>query len=166
MLEPKKLRHRKHHRRRGAFYGKATRGARIAFGSIGLKAQGGGELTARQIEAARRALTHAAQRVGKIWIRVFPHTPVTKKAAEVPMGAGKGSVEYYALVVKPGTVLFEVDGLPEDLARRGLTLASHKLPFKTKIVVRMRHGDAAAGKSAKIASSDAPSQGPQFAQAA
>ena len=138
MLEPKKLKHRKHHRRRGAFYGKATRGAQLAFGSIGLKAQGGGELTARQIEAARRALTHKAQHGGKIWIRVFPHTPVTKKAAEVPMGAGKGSVEYYALAVKPGMMLFEMDGLPEDLAREALRLAAHKLPFKTKIVLRLR----------------------------
>ncbi len=138
MLEPKKLKHRKHHRRRGAFYGKAQKGAQLAFGSIGLKAQGGGELTARQIEAARRALTHQAQRGGKIWIRVFPHTPVTKKAAEVPMGAGKGSVEYYALVVKPGRMLFEIDGLPEETAREALRLAAHKLPFKTKIVVRLR----------------------------
>lgn len=146
MLEPKKLKHRKQHRRRGAFYGKATRGTTLAFGSIGLKAQGGGELTARQIEAARRALTHAAERVGKIWIRVFPHTPVTKKAAEVPMGSGKGTVEYYALVVKPGMVLFEVDGLSEKLARRALTLAGHKLPFKTKIVVRLRQVNDDAGK--------------------
>ncbi len=138
MLEPKKLKHRKHHRRRGAFYGKATRGTQLAFGSIGLKAQGGGELTARQIESARRALTHKAQRGGKIWIRVFPHTPVTRKAAEVPMGAGKGSVEYYALAVKPGTMLFEMDGLSEEIAHEALRLAGHKLPFKTKIVVRLR----------------------------
>jgi large subunit ribosomal protein L16 len=142
MLEPKKLKHRKQHRRRGAFYGKATRGTTLAFGSIGLKAITGGEMTARQIEAARRALTHAAQRVGKIWIRVFPHNPVTKKAAEVPMGSGKGTVEYYALIVKPGMMLFEVDGLPEVLAREALTLAGHKLPFKTKIVVKLRHADA------------------------
>ena len=138
MLEPKKLQHRKHHRRRGAWYGKATRGTTLAFGSIGLKSQGGGELTARQIEAARRALTHTVQRGGKIWIRVFPHTPVTRKAAEVPMGAGKGSVEYYALIVKPGMMLFELDGLPEALAREALRLAAHKLPFKTKVVVRLR----------------------------
>ena len=137
MLEPKKLKHRKHHRRRGAFYGKATRGAQLAFGSIGLKAQGGGELTARQIEAARRALTHKAQRGGKIWIRVFPHTPVTKKAAEVPMGSGKGSVEYYSAILRPGTMVFEIDGIPEVAARRALTLAAHKLPMKTKIVARL-----------------------------
>jgi large subunit ribosomal protein L16 len=137
MLEPKKLKYRKQHRRRGAFAGVATRGAELAFGSFGLKAQSGGELTARQIEAARRAMTHSVQRGGKIWIRVFPHNPVTKKAAEVPMGAGKGSVEYYALIVKPGLILFEIDGLPEGAARTALTLASHKLPLKTKIVSRI-----------------------------
>ncbi len=142
MLEPKKLKYRKQHRRRGAFYGKATRGATLAFGSIGLKAIGTGELTARQIEAARRALTHEAQRGGKIWIRVFPHTPVTKKAAEVPMGAGKGSVEYYAVYVKRGTMLFEIDGLSEETSRRALTLAAHKLPFKTKIVTRATYAAA------------------------
>jgi large subunit ribosomal protein L16 len=136
MLEPKKLKYRRQHRNRGAFYGKATRGAELAFGSVGLKCQDGGELTARQIEAARRAMTHSVQRGGKIWIRVFPHTPVTRKAAEVPMGAGKGSVEYYALIVKPGTILFELDGIGEEAARKALILAAHKLPMKTKIVVR------------------------------
>lgn len=136
MLEPKKLKHRKQHRNRGAFYGKATSGTLLAFGSVGLKSQGAGELTARQIEAARRAMTHSVQRGGKIWIRVFPHNPVTKKAAEVPMGAGKGSVEYYALVVRPGMMIFEIDGIPEAAARRALTLAGHKLPFRTKIITR------------------------------
>jgi large subunit ribosomal protein L16 len=136
MLEPKKLKHRKHHRRRGAFSGKASRGATIAFGSIALKAKTGSELTARQIEAARRVIAHSAQRGGKIWIRVFPHTPVSKKAAEVPMGSGKGSLEYYATVIKPGTILFELDGLPEAVARQALTLAAHKLPMQTKIVTR------------------------------
>ncbi len=137
MLEPKKLKHRKHHRRRGAWKGKATRGAELAFGSIGLKCQTAGELTARQIEAARRVIAHSAQRGGKIWIRVFPHTPVSKKAAEVPMGSGKGSLEYYATVVKPGTMLFELDGLSETTARTALTLAGHKLPVRTKIVTRL-----------------------------
>ncbi|MDD4319142.1 MAG: 50S ribosomal protein L16 [Candidatus Peribacteraceae bacterium] len=137
MLEPKKLKYRKQHRNRGAFRGKANKGAELAFGSYGLKAQGGGELTARQIEAARRAMTHRVQRGGKIWIRVFPHTPVTRKAAEVPMGSGKGSVEYYACVVKPGLILFEIDGLPSDAAKEALILASHKLPMKTKIVSRI-----------------------------
>lgn len=137
MLEPKKLKYRKQHRRRGAWAGKAGRGARLAFGNIGLKATTSGELTARQIEAARKAMTHAVQRGGKIWIRVFPHTPVSKKAAEVPMGAGKGSLEYFALVVQRGTMLFEMDGLPEATAREALRLASHKLPFKTKIITRL-----------------------------
>lgn len=134
MLEPKKLKYRKQHRNRGAFYGKATRGTELAFGTYGLKTQTAGELTARQIEAARRAMTHRVQRAGKIWIRVFPHTPVTRKAAEVPMGAGKGSVEYYAAILKPGVIIFEIAGLPEEAAKEALTLAGHKLPMKTKIV--------------------------------
>ncbi len=137
MLEPKKIKYRKQHRNRGAFYGKATRGTTLAFGSFGLKTQTAGELTARQIEAARRAMTHRVQRGGKIWIRVFPHTPVTHKAAEVPMGSGKGSVEYYSTILKPGVMLFEIDGLPADAAMEALTLASHKLPMKTKIVTRL-----------------------------
>lgn len=137
MLEPKKLKYRKQHRNRGAFYGKATSGAELAFGAFGLKAQAAGELTARQIEAARRAMTHRVQRGGKIWIRVFPHNPVTRKAAEVPMGAGKGSVEYYACIIRPGTILFEIGGLPDDAAKEALILASHKLPMKTKIVTRI-----------------------------
>lgn len=135
MLEPKKLKHRKQHRNRGAFGGKATSGTNLAFGSVGLKCLTGGELTARQIEAARRAMTRSVARGGKIWIRVFPHTPVTKKAAEVPMGSGKGSIEYYACIIRPGMILFEMDGLPLEAARTALILASHKLPFQTKIVV-------------------------------
>jgi large subunit ribosomal protein L16 len=137
MLEPKKLKYRKQHRNRGAFYGKATRGTELAFGAFGLKTQTAGELTARQIEAARRAMTHRVQRGGKIWIRVFPHTPVTRKAAEVPMGSGKGSVEYYSAILKPGVIIFEIDGLPADAAKEALTLAGHKLPMKTKIVTRI-----------------------------
>jgi len=137
MLEPKKIKYRKQHRNRGAFYGKATRGTTLAFGSFGLKTQTSGELTARQIEAARRAMTHRVQRGGKICILVFPHTPVTRKAAEVPMGSGKGSVEYYSAILKAGVILFEIDGLPADAAIEALTLASHKLPMKTKIVSRL-----------------------------
>jgi large subunit ribosomal protein L16 len=137
MLEPQKLKYRKQHRRRGAFGGVATRGHRLAFGSIGLKAMTGGELTARQLEAARRAMTRSVARGGKIWVRVFPHTPVTKKAAEVPMGSGKGSVEYFATIIKPGVILFEMDGLPEIAAREALKLAGYKLPFKTRIVTRL-----------------------------
>lgn len=134
MLEPKKLNYRKPHRNRGAFHGNAQRGATLAFGSIGLKAIRGGEITARQIEAARKALTHSVQRGGKIWIRIFPHTAVTKKAAEVPMGAGKGSLEYFSTVVKRGTMIFEMDGISETAARAALRLAAYKLPVKTKIV--------------------------------
>lgn len=137
MLEPKKLRRRKQHRNRGAFSGNAQRGATLAFGSIGLKVVEGGEITARQIEAARKAMTRSVQRGGKIWIRVFPHTPVTKKAAEVPMGAGKGSLEYFACVLKRGVIVFEMDGLSESAAREALRLASHKLPLKTKIVTSL-----------------------------
>ena len=139
MLEPKKLKYRKPHRNRGQFYAKATRGTTLAFGSIGLKSMTGGEITARQIEAARKAMTRSVARGGKIWIRIFPHTAVTKKAAEVPMGAGKGSLEYYSTILPRGTMLFEMDGLPEAAAREALRLASYKLPVKTKIVTRIEH---------------------------
>lgn len=137
MLEPKKLKWRKPHRNRGAVGGKATRGATLAFGSIGLKVTESGEITARQIEAARKAMTHSVQRGGKIWIRIFPHTAVTRKAAEVPMGAGKGSIEYFAITLKRGAIVFEMDGLTEAKAREALRLASHKLPLKTKIISNM-----------------------------
>jgi len=137
MLEPKKLKHRKHHRRRGAFKGRAYRGSRLAYGFIGLKAQTNGELTARQIEAARRAMTHSVQRGGKIWIRIFPHTLVTEKAAEVPMGSGKGAPEYFGAVVKAGMILFEMDGISEPVAREALRLAGHKVPVKTRIVTKL-----------------------------
>src|SRR3989344_6046812 len=137
MLEPKKLKRRKQHRNRGAFSGKAQRGHTLAFGSFGLKAQSGGEITARQIEAARRAMTHSVARGGKIWVRIFPHTPVTKKAAEVPMGSGKGAPDHFSTIVKVGTVLFEMDGLPEPAAREALRLAGYKLPIKTSVVSRL-----------------------------
>lgn len=137
MLEPKKVKHRKQHRRRGAFSGKAYRGSTLAFGSIGLKAMSTGEITARQIEAARRAMTRSVARGGKIWIRIFPDIPVTKKAAEVPMGSGKGAPEYWATIVKQGAVLFEMDGLSNEAAREALRLASHKLPMKCKVVTRL-----------------------------
>lgn len=134
MLEPKKITYRKPHRQRSAFHGNAQKGATLAFGSIGLKCMEGGEITARQIEAARKAMTHSVQRGGKIWIRIFPHTAVTRKAAEVPMGSGKGSLEYFSTVLKRGTVIFEMDGLSREKAREALRLAAHKLPLKTKIV--------------------------------
>lgn len=122
------------HRGRGQFKGKATRGATIAFGSYGLKAQEAGEITSRQIEAARRAITHEVGRAGSIWIRIFPHKAISRKSPEVPMGSGKGAVEFYAAVVKPGTILFELDGLPEAVAREAFRLAAHKLPVGTKFV--------------------------------
>lgn len=139
MLEPKKIKYRRQHRRRGQFKGTAQRGHMLAFGTVGLKAMTTGELTARQIEAARRAMTRSVARGGKIWIRVFPDTPVTKKAAEVPMGSGKGSPEYFAIVVKKGTVLFEMDGLSAEAAKEALELAGYKLPMKTKVITRITH---------------------------
>ncbi len=139
MLEPKKLRYRKHHRNRGAFRGAACKGHELSFGTIGLKAITNAELTARQLEAARRVIARIAQRGGKIWIRVFPDTPVTKKAAEVPMGSGKGSPEYFSTIIRRGTMLFEMDGLAESIAREALEMAAYKLPMKTKIVTRIQH---------------------------
>lgn len=122
------------HRGRGQFSGKATRGATLAFGSYGLKAQEPGEISSRQLEAARRAITHAVGRSGSIWIRIFPHKAISRKSPEVPMGSGKGSVEFYCALVKPGTILFELDGLKEDVAREAFRLASHKLPVSTKFI--------------------------------
>lgn len=134
MLFPKKVKHRKW--QKGRSKGKETRGTELAFGSFGLKALEAKWLTARQIEAARRAMTRYVQRGGKIWIRVFPDKPVTKKGVEVPMGGGKGSVDHYAFPVRPGRILFEMDGVPAEMAREALRRASHKLPIKTKIVSR------------------------------
>ena len=136
MLLPKKMKFRKWHRLRGTFKGNTKGGSRLAFGSYGLKCLGTKELTSRQIEAARRAMTRAIKRGGKVWIRIFPHTPITRKAAEVPMGSGKGSVDYFVARVKPGKVIFEMDGIPEDIARKALRLADSKLPIKTRIVLR------------------------------
>ncbi len=108
----------------------------MAFGSFGLKAIETNWLTARQIEAARRAMTRYVQRGGKIWLRVFPDKPITRKGAEVPMGGGKGSVDHYVVVIKPGRILFEMDGVTKDIAMEAMRLASHKLPMKTKFVTR------------------------------
>jgi large subunit ribosomal protein L16 len=148
MLEPKKLTYRKPHRQRGSFHGNAQKGATLAFGSIGLKCIEGGEVTARQIEAARKAMTHSVQRGGKIWIRIFPHTAVTRKAAEVPMGAGKGSLEYFSTILKRGAMIFEMDGLSHDKAKEALRLAAHKLPLKTKIVTRIAFSTGASAATA------------------
>lgn len=134
MLLPKKMKFRKTFRGRGKFDGKAKGGDRLNFGAYGLKAASTSDVTSRQIEAARRAMTHYIKRGGKIWIRIFPHTPITKKPAEVRMGSGKGSVDHYILVVKPGMVLFEIDGIPEEMAREALRLAGHKLPVRTKFI--------------------------------
>ncbi|MCF7845800.1 MAG: 50S ribosomal protein L16 [Candidatus Peribacteraceae bacterium] len=136
MLFPKKTKYRKWHRNRGSLKGVATRGSRVAFGSFGLKISERGELTSRQIEAARRAIQRYLKRGGKLWIRVFPHKPITQKAAEVPMGSGKGSVEYYVASLKAGTVVFELEGVTVDQAREAFTLAGHKFPVKTKFVTK------------------------------
>ncbi len=119
---------------RGNFNGNASAGTRVSFGSFGLKSMTTSEITSRQIEAARRAMTHYIKRGGKIWIRLFPHKPVTQKAAEVPMGSGKGNVEKFTTLVKPGTVMFEMDGITEAEAREAMRLAGTKLPVKTKFV--------------------------------
>jgi len=136
MLQPQRTKFRKSHRARGGFTGIAYRGNAVSFGSFGLKAMAAGELSSRQIEAARRAMTRAIKRGGKVWIRIFPHLPLTKKASEVPMGAGKGGVEFYVARVKPGTIIFEMDGVSEEVAREALRLADTKLPIKTKVVAR------------------------------
>ncbi len=131
---PKKVKHRKWHKGRKRGKGSATRGTEISFGSYGLKAMGYAWITARQIEAARRAVTHFLKRGGKVWIRIFPDKPVTKKGAEVPMGGGKGAPDFYVAVIKPGTILFELEGVSEEKAKEAMRLAGHKLPVKTKFV--------------------------------
>lgn len=135
MLAPKKFKHRKQHK--GRIHGNAKGGTSLTFGAYGLKALTPNRITARQIEAARRAITRHIKRQGKVWIRVFPDVPVTKKPLEVRQGKGKGSVEYWAARVKPGRIMFEMDGVPEDIAREALSLAAMKLPVKTKFVTRV-----------------------------
>lgn len=134
MLMPKRVKYRK--QMRGRMRGKAYRGSDVHFGDFGLQALEPGWISARQIESARRAIVRAIRRRGKIWIRIFPDKPVTKKAAETRMGKGKGNVEFWVAVVKPGRIMFEIGGLPEDIAREALKLASYKLSIKTKIVTR------------------------------
>ncbi len=135
MMSPKRTKFRKAHK--GRIHGNAKGGYALNFGSYGLKAMQPERITARQIEAARRAVTRHVKRVGRLWIRVFPDLPVTGKPAEVRMGKGKGSVEYWACRVKPGRIIFEIDGVPEDLARTAFERASAKLPVKTKFVSRI-----------------------------
>jgi large subunit ribosomal protein L16 len=136
MLVPRKVKHRKWQKGRRRAKGKETRGTELSFGAYGLKAMAACWLTARQIEAARRAMTRYVQRGGKIWIRVFPDKPVTKKGTEVPMGGGKGSVDHYVAPVKPGRIIFEMDGVSEEMAKEAMRRAGHKLPIKTKFITR------------------------------
>jgi large subunit ribosomal protein L16 len=135
MLQPNKFKYRK--KQRGRRKGTASRGARVSFGEYGLSAVEPGWITNRQIEAARVALTRHMKRGGKVWIRVFPDMPYTKKPAETRMGKGKGMPEYWVAVVKPGKIMFEIAGVKEELAREAFRLASHKLPIETKFVSRL-----------------------------
>ncbi|MCR4438880.1 MAG: 50S ribosomal protein L16 [bacterium] len=138
MLMPKRTKWRK--QQRGRMKGIATRGAMLTFGHYGLKALEPAWITQRQIEAARIAMTRHIKRGGRVWIRIFPDKPVTKKPAETRMGKGKGAPEYWVAVVKPGRVLFELEGVSEELAREALRLAAHKLPIRTKFVARAEYG--------------------------
>lgn len=134
MLMPKRQKHRKV--RKGKIRGVATSGNYIAFGEYALQAQEQERITSRQIEAARQAMTRHIKRGGKIWIRIFPHTPVTRKPQDVKMGSGKGNPEFYVAKVRPGTIMFEMQGVQEDVAREAMRLAAHKLPVKTKFLTR------------------------------
>lgn len=134
MLMPKRTKYRK--MQKGRVKGTAQRGARIAFGDFAIKTLEPGWITSRQIEASRIAITRKMKRTGKVWIRIFPDKPITRKPAEVRMGKGKGSPDHFVAVVKPGRILFELAGVPEELAREAMALAQYKLPLKTKFVVR------------------------------
>lgn len=134
MLAPKRVKHRK--QQKGRTKGKATRGNTVAFGDFGLQATEPGWITNRQIEAARVAMTRHVKRGGKVWIRIFPDKPVTQKPAETRMGKGKGNPEHWVAVVKPGRVMFEMEGVPESVAQRAMDLAAAKLPIKTRFLVR------------------------------
>ncbi len=134
MLQPKRTKFRKQHK--GRNNGVAVRGSSVSFGEYGLKALNRGRITARQIEAARRTITRHVKRQGKMWIRIFPDVPITKKPLEVRMGKGKGSVEFWVANVRPGTMLYEIQGVPEEVARDAFALAAAKLPIKTTFVAR------------------------------
>lgn len=134
MLMPKRILHRKV--QRGKRRGKPYRGSRIDFGEYGLKAMEPGWITSRQIESARQAITRHVRRGGTVWIKIFPHKPVTKKPAETRMGSGKGAPEFWVAVVKPGRILYELSGVPEDIAKEAMTRAAHKLPIETKFISR------------------------------
>ena len=135
MLQPKRTKFRKQHK--GRIHGLATKGAKLNFGSYGLKSVEPERITARQIEAARRAITRHMKRAGRVWIRIFPDVPVSKKPVEVRMGKGKGSPEFWVARVKPGRIMFEIDGVPDDVAREALRLGGEKLPVKWRIVTRL-----------------------------
>ena len=134
MLEPKKIKYRRHHR--GNRRGMATRGNNVAFGTYGLKAMEAGWITARQIEASRIVISRIVRKLGKMWIRIFPDKPVTAKPAETRMGKGKGALEYWVASVKPGRILFEIEGVDRAMAEEAFRNAGHKLPIKTKLVER------------------------------
>jgi large subunit ribosomal protein L16 len=138
MLMPKKVKYRK--QQRGRMTGKAWRGSSISFGDYGLKVMTCGWLTDRQIEAARIAMTRFIKRGGKVWVRVFPDKPITKKPAETRMGKGKGAPDQWVAVVRPGKILFEMEGVPEDIAQQAMRLAAHKIPMRTRFVVREKSG--------------------------
>jgi large subunit ribosomal protein L16 len=139
MMSPKKTKYRKAHK--GRIRGNAKGGFTLNFGEYGLKAMQPERITARQIEAARRAISRHVKRVGRMWIRIFPDLPITRKPAEVRMGSGKGSVEFWAARVEPGRIMFEIDGVPEAVAREAFDRASAKLPIKTKFVSRLKEGE-------------------------
>lgn len=138
MLSPRKTKFRKQHR--GRMRGKATRGNTLSFGDYGLQALEPSWITSRQIEAGRRAMTRYVRRGGKIWIRIFPDKPVTMRPAETRMGSGKGAPEYWVAVVKPGRIMYEMNGVPESTAREAMRLAAFKMPIKTKFVIRSQEG--------------------------
>jgi large subunit ribosomal protein L16 len=135
MLQPKRTNYRKAHK--GRIHGNAKGGFTLSFGTYGLKAMEPERITARQIEAARRAITRAMKRTGRVWIRIFPDVPVSAKPAEVRMGSGKGSPEFWVCRVAPGKIMFEIDGVPPDLAREALTLGAAKLPIRTRFIARI-----------------------------
>jgi large subunit ribosomal protein L16 len=140
MLQPKRTKFRKMHKMK--MKGLATRGSQLAFGSFGIKATEGAWITSRQIESARIAVTRFMKREGQVWIKIFPDKPITKKPAEVRMGKGKGAPEYWVAVVKPGMIMFEVEGVSEEVAKEALRLAAQKLPIVTKFVTRRDHVEA------------------------
>ena len=162
MLLPKRVKYRRVHR--GRMTGKATRGNTVTYGEFGLQALEPGWITSNQIEAARIAMTRYTKRGGQVWIKIFPDKPVTKKPADTRMGSGKGSPEFWVAVVKPGRVMFEIAGVPEETAREALRLASHKLPVKTKIVVREAASEAQEADERRAAQreADRPEEGSVF----